>query len=312
MGRTRIHNDDAARKRAYYRRNAEKLKEKARERYETNRTVLQRQLAALERSEKKQRASMWRRYANVTLADYYRLENVKSILDSNLTVDSDCDFEALLSALRIDVKSWRGDFESDEECFDVFTRVAIKISQDGRPASVLEKITNYSFGVLAQVVKISDVAMETWGSRSLDGEEGRIGRELRQIGKEAGLLECALREILTLFKDSPETLETILVSHHVPITRMENYTFADYAKAEHADLRTLILERARAGETLCDPLESDLRGPALDQYKLWEKDLVTLLEVLEERDAWKERFERLREAMSRLIDMHRQIFFVLC
>ncbi|EJD36770.1 hypothetical protein AURDEDRAFT_174132 [Auricularia subglabra TFB-10046 SS5] len=86
---------------------------------------------------------------------------------------------------------------------------------------------------------------------------------------------------------------------------MQNYSFADYGKPEHADLRALILAAARAGRNFHEALEDGLRGHAREHFKLWEKDLITFLEALEERDTWKERFEHLRAAMATLIDSHR-------
>ncbi|EJD38637.1 hypothetical protein AURDEDRAFT_172264 [Auricularia subglabra TFB-10046 SS5] len=42
-----------------------------------------------------------------------------------------------------------------------------------------------------------------------------------------------------------------------------------------------------------------------EQFKFWEKDLVTLLEVLEERDDLKDRFEALRKLFESLLMAHR-------
>ncbi|EJD49153.1 hypothetical protein AURDEDRAFT_161637 [Auricularia subglabra TFB-10046 SS5] len=54
---------------------------------------------------------------------------------------------------------------------------------------------------------------------------------------------------------------------------MNDYSFSDYAKAEHADLRQLILAQARAGELASD--------------------------------TWKERFEALRKLFDSLLQTHR-------
>ncbi|EJD49156.1 hypothetical protein AURDEDRAFT_122338 [Auricularia subglabra TFB-10046 SS5] len=205
-GRPRIHEDDRARKRAYYWRNVQKEREKAKARWHARRARLKR--PGTDPSPKSKQPHHTR--DGTPLSEYYCVHAVKQFLNEAMVVDSKTDLAQLLVALKTDFKTWRHDADSDEEYFLAFSKHAIALLDRGRPVSDIEADLLHPQAVVTQVYRIAnDAADEAWRRDPSEAiADGSLWKDFNRIAHDAQLLECALGEFACLYRDAPESLRS--------------------------------------------------------------------------------------------------------
>ncbi|EJD38633.1 hypothetical protein AURDEDRAFT_128751 [Auricularia subglabra TFB-10046 SS5] len=206
-GRPRIHEDDKARKKAYYWRNVVQERERAKARWHAQRARLKRPgTSPLPKDPEDPRHSR----EKTPLAEYYCIHAVKQFLNADMGVDCNTNLELLLPALKKDLKTWRHDADTDDEYFRTFSKHAVSLLDKGRPASDIEADLLHPQAVVSQVYRVAnDAADEAW--KRDPGEaiaDESLWKDFNRVAKEAQLLECALGEFACLYRDAPESLRS--------------------------------------------------------------------------------------------------------
>ncbi|EJD43481.1 hypothetical protein AURDEDRAFT_167559 [Auricularia subglabra TFB-10046 SS5] len=191
-GRPRIHDDDKARKRAYYKRHADEERQKARLRWHTRKD---RQNAALKAAEEKESA----------LAAF--LPATCLLLGKTLQINNKTNLRQLHDSLSSDLCGWRIRATDNEE-FAAITNTALTLLDADAPAPDMDVVLERGRGVCVAVGDLAAVAERlAWKlhpERAV--EEGSVWHMLAALERQAQQVSFALEEIAILYREAPATL----------------------------------------------------------------------------------------------------------
>ncbi|EJD32581.1 hypothetical protein AURDEDRAFT_178330 [Auricularia subglabra TFB-10046 SS5] len=195
-GRPRIHEDSKARKRSYYARNAEREREKARERWHSRKA----------RKQKKEAFEASSRAAACVRARCLPLS--AKLLGPGMRVQAET-IGGLWARLQDDLRAWRLQ-PSDRDELEHITTTVLDLDRVNMPVAELYTALQQRMDILDGVAEVALAAATV--SWSLDPDrammEGSVwGKYNELVDLARGLLGC-LEEIVTLYRDDPHLLRS--------------------------------------------------------------------------------------------------------